>query len=107
MVVDEVQRLPDVLHEVHRVLDQKRARFALTGSSARKFRRAGVNLLGGRAQLRSMLPFVPEEDEDTFSLERALRYGTLPSMHEVDDPDEALQAYVDVYLREEVSASCG
>ncbi len=104
VIIDEVQRLPEVLHEVHRAIDERGLQFALTGSSARKLRRAGVNLLGGRALRRAMFPFVPEEYGGAFDLDAALRYGTLPVIHAAPDKDEALEAYVDLYLREEVQA---
>lgn len=104
VIIDEVQRLPEVLHEVHRAIDERGLSFALTGSSARKLRRAGVNLLGGRALRRAMFPFVPEEYAGAFDLDAALRHGTLPIVHAAPDKDEALQAYVDVYLREEVQS---
>lgn len=102
VVVDEVQRLPDLLHEVHRAIDDRKLKFALTGSSARKLRRAGANLLGGRALRRQMFPFLPSELGSSFSLERALRHGTLPIIEAADDRPEALEAYVDTYVRDEV-----
>lgn len=104
VIVDEVQRLPDLLHEVHRAIDERKLRFVLTGSSARKLRRAGANLLGGRALLRQMFPFLPSELGADFSLERALSSGTLPLIEVADDRAEALEAYVDAYVRDEVQA---
>lgn len=104
VIIDEVQRLPDLLHEVHRAIDARGLKFALTGSSARKLRRAGANLLGGRALMRQMFPFLPEELGEQFSLERALRHGTLPLIEASDDKPEGLEAYVDSYVRDEVQA---
>ncbi len=102
--VDEVQRLPGLLNEVHRFIEERQLRFALTGSSARRLRQAGVNLLGGRAVTRSMHPFLPEELGGDFDLERALRLGTIPVVFTAPDPDETLRAYVQTYMKEEIQA---
>lgn len=104
VVVDEVQRLPGLLNEVHRSIEERRLRFALTGSSARKLRRGGTNLLGGRARQLTMFPFVPEELGASFQLERALRHGTLPLVWDADEPEPTLGAYVETYLKEEIQA---
>jgi predicted AAA+ superfamily ATPase len=104
VVVDEVQRLPGLLNEVHRAIEERRLRFALTGSSARKLRRGGTNLLGGRARQLTMFPFVPEELGPSFRLERALRHGTLPLVGDADEPEATLNAYVQTYLKEEIQA---
>lgn len=104
VVVDEVQRLPNLLNEVHRAMEKSGLRLALCGSSARKLKRAGVNLLGGRAVLRRMHPFLPEELGSDFDLEAALRYGTLPLVWMARDRDERLQAYTRLYLKEEIQA---
>lgn len=102
VVVDEIQRLPALLNEVHRFIEQHGLRFALLGSSARKLRAAGVNLLGGRALWREMLPLVPEELGADFDLERTLELGALPLVLASESPRETLRAYVQLYLREEV-----
>jgi predicted AAA+ superfamily ATPase len=78
VIVDEVQRLPDLLHEVHRFMEEKRLNFVICGSSARKLKRAGVNLLAGRVLRRSMHPFVPDELGEQFDLGEVMRYGSLP-----------------------------
>lgn len=104
VVVDEVQRLPNLLNEVHRAMEQRKLRFVLCGSSARKMKRAGVNLLGGRALLRRMHPFVPEELGTAFDLETALEFGTLPLVVSSKDPGKRLQAYARLYLKEEIQA---
>ena len=104
VVVDEVQRLPNLLNEVHRAIEARGLRFALCGSSARKLKRAGVNLLGGRALLRRMHPFLPEEIGSAFELEAALRYGTLPLVWDSEEPEERLEAYTQLYLKEEIQA---
>lgn len=102
VVVDEVQRLPALLNEVHRFIEERRLRFALLGSSARKLRSAGVNLLAGRALWREMFPLTPEELADEFDLDRTLSIGALPLVLASETPDETLAAYVQLYLREEI-----
>lgn len=105
VVVDEVQRLPELLDEVHLLIEERRIRFLLTGSSARKLRRAGTNLLGGRGRDRMMHPFVyPEVSGHGFTLERMMLSGMLPPHFLSKDPDEDLAAYVDRYLAEEIAA---
>ncbi len=104
VVVDEVQRLPELLNEVHRLVESRRLRFALTGSSARKLRRRGVNLLAGRALTRFMHPLTALELGADFDLARAIRWGGLPFACTEDDPRDYLQSYVSTYLREEVLA---
>jgi uncharacterized protein len=104
VIVDEIQRLPGLLNEVHRSIEERGLRFALTGSSARKLRRGGTNLLGGRAQQLTMFPFVPEELGAAFRLERALRYGSLPLVWSSPEPAATLRAYVQTYLKEEIQA---
>ncbi|MBI3185175.1 MAG: AAA family ATPase [Myxococcales bacterium] len=102
--VDEVQRLPSLLNDVHRFIEERDLRFALAGSSARRLRRGGVNLLAGRALRKSLYPFLPFELEGRFALEDALRAGTLPVVLASERPDETLRAYVQSYLKEEVQA---
>lgn len=102
VVVDEVQRLPGLLNEVHRFIEERGLRFALLGSSARKLRAAGVNLLAGRALWREMFPLTPEELGPDFDLERTLEIGALPLVLDSETPTETLRAYVQLYLREEV-----
>ncbi len=102
VVVDEIQRLPGLLNEVHRFIEERDLRFALLGSSARKLRAAGVNLLGGRALWREMYPLTPEELGAAFDLDRALELGGLPLVLAADSPEETLRAYVQLYLREEI-----
>jgi len=102
--VDEVQRLPSLLNEVHRSIEERGLRFVLSGSSARKLRHGGVNLLAGRALLRSMHPFLPPELEGRFSLDAALRIGTLPIVLASTRPEETLRACIHGYLKEEIQA---
>jgi predicted AAA+ superfamily ATPase len=102
VVIDEVQRIPDLLNEVHRLIEQERLWFALTGSSARKLRRGGVNLLAGRALTYHMFPLTAVEQAGRFDLTRSLRYGHLPAVLSEPDPEKFLASYVETYLREEV-----
>lgn len=104
VIVDEVQRLPGLLNEVHRFIEEKRLRFVLCGSSARKLKRAGVNLLAGRALHRSMHPFVPEELGAQFDIEEALRFGLLPIVWNSTTKEETLAAYARLYLKEEIQS---
>lgn len=104
VVVDEVQRLPSLLNEVHRAIEASGLRFALLGSSARKLKSAGTNLLGGRALRREMHPFLPEELGEDFSLAEVLRFGSLPIIWCCADKKDRLESYVRLYLREEIQA---
>ncbi|MXX76608.1 MAG: ATP-binding protein [Holophagales bacterium] len=104
VVVDEIQRLPNLLNEVHRFIEDRRLRFALLGSSARKLKAAGVNLLAGRALRRMMHPLTPAELGGNFDLEVALRSGTIPLVWAAQDRRAALESYVQLYLREEIRA---
>ena len=102
VVVDEVQRVPELLNEVHRLIESRRLRFVLTGSSARKLRRRGVNLLAGRALTRHMHPLTALELGVDFDLKRALRWGCLPLACTSEKPQDYLNSYAATYLREEV-----
>jgi predicted AAA+ superfamily ATPase len=104
VVVDEIQKLPVLLDEVHRLIEQRQVRFVLTGSSARKLRRGGVNLLGGRAPSWTLHPFIYRELGSAFDLTRALDRGLLPAIYFSDSPREDLRAYVGTYLKEEIAA---
>jgi len=94
VIVDEVQRLPALLNEVHRGIEERGLRFALLGSSARKLKTAGTNLLAGRATWKTLYPLTPAELGGDFDLERVLRYGSIPLVWTADDPNECLRAYV-------------
>jgi predicted AAA+ superfamily ATPase len=102
--VDEIQRLPNLLNEVHRFIEDKGLRFILTSSSAGKLRRVGVNLLGGRSLLKKMYPFLPAELGDSFDLEKVLTYGSLPLIWNAPNKKEALKGYIQMYLKEEIKA---
>ena len=104
VVVDEVQRVPALLNEVHRAIEASRRRFVLLGSSARRLKTANTNLLAGRATVRTMYPLVPAELGNDFSLDRVLRFGSLPLVWQAEDPRATLDAYVQLYLREEIRA---
>lgn len=104
VVIDEIQRLPDLLNEVHALIERKKIHFLLTGSSARKLRRGGINLLGGRARVRYLHPLTASELGDQFDLIRALNRGLLPSIYFSGEPTADLEAYAGVYLQEEIVA---
>lgn len=104
VVIDEVQRLPSLLNEVHRFIEKKQIKFVLCGSSARKLKSAGVNLLAGRALNRSMHPFVPAELGEPLNVEEALRFGLLPIVWDSPEKAETLAAYAQLYLKEEIQA---
>jgi predicted AAA+ superfamily ATPase len=102
VVVDEVQRVPELLSVVHEALEQPGTPlFVLTGSSARKLRRGGVNLLAGRALLRTLHPFMAAELAE-FRIEDALRFGLLPLVVAAEDPEDTLRSYAALYLEQEV-----
>ena len=103
--IDEIQKCPELLDEVHLLIEEREIRFLLTGSSARKLRRAGTNLLGGRAADRSMHPFSYIEVKDIdFSLEKAIFSGLMPPHYLSLEPEEGLSSYVNRYLTEEIAA---
>jgi predicted AAA+ superfamily ATPase len=102
VVIDEVQRVPELLNEVHRLIEKRRARFAMTGSSARKLRRGGVNLLAGRALTFHMHPLTATEQGADFDLAQSLVRGHLPAVFSEPEPARYLESYVQTYLREEV-----
>lgn len=102
IVIDEIQRVPELLNEVHDLIESKRHVFILTGSSARKLRRDGTNLLAGRALTYHMHPLTAAEQGDAFRLEDSLLYGHLPARFSEQDPARYLRDYVQSYLREEV-----
>ena len=104
VVVDEIQKLPVLLDEIQLLIETRKIRFLLTGSSARKLRQSGVNLLGGRARSRYLHPLSWKELGPRFDLMTALNRGLLPSVYFSDDASEDLRSYVGTYLKEEVTA---
>ncbi len=102
IILDEVQRIPELLNEVHRLIEKHHFKFVLTGSSARKIRRKGVNLLAGRALTYSLHPLTAIELGKNFNLQHSLRFGQLPCAYTEKDPRAYLESYVKTYLREEI-----
>lgn len=101
VIIDEIQKLPQLLDEVHSLIQRKNIRFILSGSSARKLKRLGTNLLGGRATREQMFPLVSAEIPD-FDLIRAVNNGMIPRHYMVLNPWERLRGYIGVYLNEEI-----
>ena len=95
---------PDLLNEVHRFIEDHGLRFALLGSSARKLKARGTNLLAGRAVWKAMFPLMPGELGPDFDLATLLRYGSLPLVWTARERGQTLDAYVQLYLREEIKA---
>jgi predicted AAA+ superfamily ATPase len=105
IIIDEIQKVPDLLPLVHVLIEEKKNWFfILTGSSARKLRREGVDLLGGRALVKHLHPFMACELGNRFVFEEVMQQGLLPLRYASKDPDETLVAYVALYLEEEVRA---
>jgi predicted AAA+ superfamily ATPase len=105
IVIDEIQRIPELLHEVHRLIESKSYRFIMTGSSARSLRREGVNLLAGRALTTHMYPLTALELHKSFSLEKSIRFGHLPTAYTISSDQEReayLESYVQTYVNQEV-----
>jgi len=103
IVIDEVQKVPELLDEVHWLIENLNLRFILCGSSARKVRKGKANLLGGRALGYEMFPLVSAEVPE-FDLEKALNHGMLPRHYLHSNPDLRLRAYTGNYLKEEIQA---
>ncbi len=102
IVIDEVQRVPELLNEIHRLIEQKKHHFVLTGSSARKLRSRSSNLLAGRALHYAMYPLTVSELGKDFRLEHSLKFGQLPSVYAEKDPKKYLESYVKTYLEQEI-----
>lgn len=102
IIIDEVQRVPELLNEVHRLIEKYGYKFILTGSSARKLRRKGPNLLAGRALTYSFYPLTSLELGDDFDINHSLKYGGLPNACTDEDPKKYLESYVKTYLEEEI-----
>lgn len=106
IIIDEIQKLPKLLDDIHYLIEEKKHRFVLTGSSARKLKKEGVNLLGGRAKTIYFHPLVTQEIglDKNFDLQKAMSFGMLPSIWDSSNPTEDLQDYVSTYLKEEIFA---
>jgi uncharacterized protein len=102
VIIDEIQKVPTLLNEVHRLIESKKIKFILTGSSARALRKRGVNLLAGRALTSNMHTLLAEEIGETFDLDQALTRGLLPMAYQDDNYRHYLSSYVETYLKEEV-----
>jgi len=105
VIIDEVQKAPELLDLVHKLIEEKQFKFALTGSSARKLKRGAANLLAGRAFIYNLFPLTATELREKFSLEDVLKFGTLPEVYKFEnDGDKAnfLKAYTQTYLKEEI-----
>ena len=101
VVIDEIQKIPALLDEIHHLIEKQGLRFLLTGSSARKLKKGGVNLLAGRAWSAELFPLLKQEIPD-FDLNRYLLYGGLPQVYLSEEPHEELNAYINTYLKEEI-----
>jgi len=106
VIIDEIQRIPELLNEVHRLIENKGYKFILTGSNARKLRKKGTNLLTGRAYNYEMHPLTVAELGKDFSLEKSLRVGHLPKAYTTDTPKEFLSACIERYLKDYPEAKC-
>ena len=102
IILDEVQKIPSLLNEVHRLIENKKYKFILTGSSARGLRKKGINLLAGRALTYYFHPLSIKELAKDFSLSSSLKYGQLPMAYTSAKPDKFLDSYIQTYLREEI-----
>ena len=107
VIVDEIQKVPSLLDEVHRLMESgsgKQVQFILTGSSARKLKRSGTDLLAGRAILKTLHPFMAAELGSRFQFAQSLEFGMLPLVLNSAEPIETLKTYASLYLREEVQS---
>lgn len=105
IVIDEIQRVPQLLTMVHKLMEKMpKLRFILTGSSARKIKQAGVDLLGGRATVKTMHPFIAAELGNSFSIEKSLEIGLIPLVWSSEDPAETARGYIGLYLDQEIRA---
>lgn len=102
VVIDEIQKIPKLLDEVHRLIETKKIKFVLTGSSARKLKKAGINLLAGRAYTYFMYPLLAQELRIDFNLQNYLQRGGLPKAITNPEYEKFLESYVRTYLKEEV-----
>ena len=102
IIIDELQRIPDLLNEIHRLIEKYKYKFVLTGSSARKIKRKGPNLLAGRALTYSLHPLTVSELGGDFKLNHSLNFGQLPCVYTEPNPKNYLESYVKTYLEEEI-----
>jgi len=104
VIVDEIQKVPALLNEVHRIIAEKKIKFILSGSSARKLRESGVNLLAGRALTYNLFPLVSKEVSFELDLNKQISFGMLPGSFQAANPKKFLQSYAETYLKEEIRA---
>ncbi|MBK7960309.1 MAG: ATP-binding protein [Bdellovibrionales bacterium] len=104
IAIDEIQKVPALLDEVHRLIEEKNGRFLLTGSSARKLKAESVNLLAGRAWLARMFPLNFHELGNEWNLDKAIHFGTLPVVYRSEDPIEDLDSYIQTYIEAEIKS---
>jgi predicted AAA+ superfamily ATPase len=102
VVVDEIQKVPELLDEVHRLIEERQLRFILSGSSARKLKRGGANLLAGRAIMTQMFPLISAEVNFKIDGSRVFPFGMLPVAYQQDNPEDYLRTYGEAYLQEEI-----
>lgn len=102
VIIDEIQKIPELLDEVHRLIENKKIKFILTGSSARKLRKKGTNLLAGRARTLHFYPLTCAELGADFDLQKSLRFGQLPEAYTKENPGQYLKSYIQTYLKEEI-----
>lgn len=102
VIIDEIQRVPKLLNEVHRLIESKKYKFIMTGSSARKLRRGGENLLAGRALTYFLHPLTAMELGTDFRLDECLQFGCLPAVFSEENKEKYLASYVQTYLQQEV-----
>jgi len=103
IILDEIQRVPDLLNEIHRLIEKYRYKFIITGSSARKLKRKGPNLLAGRALTNYTYPLTANELGKDFNFKHSLKYGQLPSVYVEKDPQGYLESYIQTYLQQEIN----
>lgn len=101
VIIDEIQKVPHLLDEIHSLIHRKKIRFILSGSSPRKLIRSGANLLGGRALKKTLFPLVSAEIPE-FDLIKAVNNGMIPRHYMINNPWERFRAYIGVYLNEEI-----
>lgn len=103
IVIDEIQKLPELLDEIQYLIENKGINFLLTGSSARKLKKKGINSLGGRARIQYFHPLTYWELKDEFNLNKMINHGLMPSIYFSDDPEADLDSYVSIYLQQEIA----
>lgn len=103
VIIDEIQRIPELLNEIHWLIANTQTHFIMSGSSPRKILRSGTNLLGGRALRYELYPLVSAEIPD-FDLMKALNHGLLPRHYQTAQPKRLLSAYIGNYLKDEIAS---